>query len=60
MDFSLGLEVGHDLFWSNYKTLDRLTEVTLSNSYLLLKRNAFNEILTAHMKVRRADKALNY
>lgn len=60
MDYSLGLEVGHDFFWANYAALDRLAEITLCNSYTLLEREEYKTILTEHMKVRRAKPELNY
>lgn len=53
MDYGMGLEFGHDLFFSNYEIYDVLASHTLTTAYKLLKRSAFADILEAHIKERR-------
>lgn len=55
MDFGMGLELGHDLFWSNYEFFDKMSEKILKMAYNLLKREVFAQILELHMRVRRSN-----
>ncbi|VDM27493.1 unnamed protein product [Toxocara canis] len=48
MDFGMGLELGHNLFMSNYADFDKLAASLLSSAYALLGRNEFSCILKAH------------
>uniref|UniRef100_A0A8R1XZP2 Aprataxin and PNK-like factor PBZ domain-containing protein n=1 Tax=Onchocerca volvulus TaxID=6282 RepID=A0A8R1XZP2_ONCVO len=52
-DFGMGLEFGHDIFWSNYGFFDKMTERLLTMAYKLLNREAFARILKVHMPLRR-------
>uniref|UniRef100_A0A1I7VIS0 Cytochrome P450 n=1 Tax=Loa loa TaxID=7209 RepID=A0A1I7VIS0_LOALO len=44
-DFGMGLEFGHDLFWSNHGFFDKMAEKLLTMAYKLLNREAFARIL---------------
>ncbi|OZC10445.1 hypothetical protein X798_02488 [Onchocerca flexuosa] len=52
-DFGMGLEFGHDIFWSNYGFFDKMAEKLLTMAYKLLNREAFARILEVHMPLRR-------
>ncbi|KAM3726665.1 Histone PARylation factor [Dirofilaria immitis] len=44
-DFGMGLEFGHDIFWSNYDFFDKMAEKVLTMAYKLLNRGVFARIL---------------
>jgi hypothetical protein len=46
-DFGMGLEFGHDLFYSNFETFHKLAHNTLKTAYEQLGRLRFVEILEA-------------
>ncbi|VDN18382.1 unnamed protein product [Gongylonema pulchrum] len=52
-DYGMGLELGHNLFWSNYEVFDQMSKKVLMTAYNLLKREVFAEILEMHMRIRR-------
>lgn len=49
----MGLEFGHDIFWSNYGYFDKMAAKLLIMAYDLLNRKAFSRILKLHMPFRR-------
>ncbi|VDM11453.1 unnamed protein product [Wuchereria bancrofti] len=52
-DFGMGLEFGHDIFWSNHNFFDKMAGKILTMAYKLLDREAFARILEVHMPIRR-------
>ncbi|CAG9539623.1 unnamed protein product [Cercopithifilaria johnstoni] len=52
-DFGMGLEFGHDIFWSNHDFFDKMAVKLLATAYMLLNRGAFAHILKVHMPFRR-------
>uniref|UniRef100_A0A915ATU0 Aprataxin and PNK-like factor PBZ domain-containing protein n=1 Tax=Parascaris univalens TaxID=6257 RepID=A0A915ATU0_PARUN len=54
MDFGMGLELGHNLFLSNFVDFDKLAVSILSGAYTLLGRDEFSRILKAHAGIRRS------
>ncbi|VDN08391.1 unnamed protein product [Thelazia callipaeda] len=52
-DFGMGLELGHNIFWSNYAYFDKLAQKLLVTAYELLNREVFAYILKVHMPTRR-------
>uniref|UniRef100_A0A0R3S4H6 Uncharacterized protein n=1 Tax=Elaeophora elaphi TaxID=1147741 RepID=A0A0R3S4H6_9BILA len=56
-DFGMGLELGHDMFWSNYGCFDKVAKRLLVTAYKLLDRNTYAHLIEIHMPYRRP---LNY
>uniref|UniRef100_A0A0M3IP85 Glucuronosyltransferase n=1 Tax=Ascaris lumbricoides TaxID=6252 RepID=A0A0M3IP85_ASCLU len=54
MDFGMGLELGHNLFLSNFSDFDKLAVSILNGAYTLLGRDEFSRILKAHAEIRRS------
>lgn len=52
-DFGMGLELGLDLFYQGDQCFHRELEMLLSNAYTLLGREAYIDILKAHISDRR-------
>ncbi|KAL3981565.1 hypothetical protein ACH3XW_43610 [Acanthocheilonema viteae] len=52
-DFGMGLEFGHNIFWSNYVFFDKMALKILTTAYKLMNREAFAHILEVHVPSRR-------